>query len=464
MEQYMKKFLTTLAVASLSLGCAATSETTKQPVAESKITNVIMIVADGMGPAFPTAYRYYADNPSTPNVEQTIFDKHLVGMSSTYPAEESGRVTDSAAGATALAAGVKTYNSAISVDVNKQPVETVLQRAKALGKKTGVVVTSQVNHATPAAYISHNESRRNYNDIADSYIDNGIQVDVLLGGGWQYFIREDRNLINEFKQAGFDYIDNFEQLSKTNINNNLLGLFADVGLPPAIDNGGGKLLEMTKTALSHLENPNGFFMLVEASQVDWAAHSNDINSAMAEMHDLAKTLAYLESYVASHPNTQVILTADHSTGGLTLAAKGEYRWSPEMLREMQLSTSAAAQTLADNSITEESLSTLLANITLEEDDITQVITAKEKALSKLQAYSELTPEQQKKQRKPSVKYALYRALNSIIDRKTNTGWTTSGHTAVDVPVYAIGAKSHIFGGLIDNTDIAKGVFTLIENN
>ncbi|MDO6428389.1 alkaline phosphatase [Thalassotalea sp. 1_MG-2023] len=460
----MKKLLLSLAVASFTLGCNATSETTKQPVTKTPVTNVIMIVADGMGPAFPTAYRYYADNPLTPNIEQTIFDKHLVGMSSTYPAQESGRVTDSAAGATALAAGVKTYNSAISVDVNKQPVETVLQRAKALGKKTGVVVTSQVNHATPAAYITHNESRKNYNAIADSYIDNGINVDVLLGGGWQYFIREDRNLVNEFKQAGFDYIDNFELLSQTNSHNKLLGLFADVGLPPALDNGGGKLLEMTKTALSHLENPNGFFMLVEASQVDWAAHSNDINSAMAEMHDLAQTLAYLESYVASNPNTQVVLTADHSTGGLTLAAKGEYRWSPEMLREMKTSTSAAAQALADSEITETSLSAALANITLENKDITNVIEAKEKALSKLQAYLQLTPEQQKKQRKPSVKYALYRALNSIIDHNTNTGWTTSGHTAVDVPVYAIGAQSAIFEGLIDNTDVAKGVFTLIEKN
>lgn len=96
-----------------------------------------MIVSDGMGPAYTTAYRYYNDDPNTPEIEETVFDRHLVGMSSTYPAPVSGYVTDSAAGATALATGVKSYNGAISVDVNKKPLKTVLQQAKKNGKKQG---------------------------------------------------------------------------------------------------------------------------------------------------------------------------------------------------------------------------------------------------------------------------------------------------------------------------------------
>lgn len=462
MEIIMKKFIPALAIASLTLGCAATQEPSQAPKTSTKVNNVIMIVADGMGPAFTSAYRYYADDPITINVEQTVFDQHLVGMSSTYPDHVSGRVTDSAAGATALATGEKTYNGAISVDGEKKHIETVLQRAKKHGKKTGVVVTSQVNHATPAAYITHNESRRNYNEIADSYIDNDIQFDVLLGGGWQYFIREDRNLVTEFKNAGFEYIDSFQQLTQTNTDNKLLGLFADVGLPPAIDNSGGKLLDMTKTALKHLENPQGFFMLIEASQVDWAAHSNDINSAMAEMHDLAKTLTFLEQYVAKHPDTQVVLTADHSTGGLTLAAKGEYRWSPELLRKMKSSTYAAAEKLLTMEVNQANIAELLANTEISKDDVAALAKAKQNAERKLKTYEALSTEQQKEQRKPNVHFALYKALNKIIDNKTNTGWTTSGHTAIDVPVFAIGNQSDLLRGLQDNTDIANTVFSLVE--
>jgi alkaline phosphatase len=140
--------------------------------------NIIMVIADGMGPAYTTAYRLFNDNPNTKIIEPTIFDKTLVGLSSTQPASVSGFVTDSAAAATALSTGVKTYNGAIGLDTDKNSVQTVLEFAKLQGKKTGVVVTSQINHATPASYLTHNESRHNYNDIADSYLDESIKADV----------------------------------------------------------------------------------------------------------------------------------------------------------------------------------------------------------------------------------------------------------------------------------------------
>ena len=133
--------------------------------------NIIMIIGDGMGPAYTTAYRMYADDPTTPEVEQTVFDRLLVGMASTHPDMSSGYITDSAAAATALSTGVKTYIDAIGVDANKKPVQTVLELAKIQGRKTGIAVTSQINHATPASFGAHNESRDNYDQIADSYFD-----------------------------------------------------------------------------------------------------------------------------------------------------------------------------------------------------------------------------------------------------------------------------------------------------
>ena len=153
---------------------AANSEQ-NSPVSQQDLPkNIIMVIADGMGPAYTSAYRYFNDDPATAEIAKTVFERHLKGLSSTYPAPVSGYVTDSAAGATALATGVKSYNGAISVDVNKKPLLTVLEWAKQQGKRTGVVVTSRINHATPASYLSHNESRRNYDELANSYIDNGI--------------------------------------------------------------------------------------------------------------------------------------------------------------------------------------------------------------------------------------------------------------------------------------------------
>lgn len=442
----MKKILTLFLCSSLSFSFAV--QANEQPtVNKIKPKNIIMIVSDGMGPAYTTAYRYYNDDPNTPEIEETVFDRHLVGMSSTYPAPVSGYVTDSAAGATALATGVKSYNGAISVDVNKKPLKTVLQQAKKNGKKTGVVVTSQVNHATPASYISHNESRRNYNAIADSYIDNGINIDLLLGGGTNYFVREDRNLIDEFKAKGFDYIESYDQLNTIRSDKSVIGLFAPIGLPWALDDSNKyRLSAMTEAATAHLENNNGYFMLIEASQVDWGGHSNDIASAMAEMDDLAETLIYLEQYVKEHPDTLVVLTADHSTGGLTLGVDGEYKWEPSVFKGMKQSSHSIAQAIAEKDITAEQLAQMLT-FALTDEQFSQLQVIKENKADDIKTY-QLTRQ-------------LYTKINQFISEKSYTGWTTGGHTGIDVPVFAFGKGHSIFSKKIDNTDIAKKIFKLL---
>lgn len=423
--------------------------------------NIIMIIGDGMGPAYTSAYRYFHDDPNTYAVENTVFDRHLVGLSSTYPAPISGYITDSAAGATALSSGTRTYNGAIGVDTNKEPVETLLEWAKRQGKKTGIVVTSQINHATPASFLTHNESRKNYNSIADSYIDNGIKVDLILGGGWQYFIRDDRNLVNEFKQAGFHYIDNYNGLASLPKNTAVLGLFAYEGLPWALDDSNKyRLSTMTKAATTQLENDQGYFMLIEASQIDWAGHANDIAAAMAEMDDLAKTLEYLESYVEKHPNTLVMLTADHSTGGFSIAVDGKYQWLPEILRTMTASPFAIAKDLSTNKITKNRARSLL-NFNVTEQEITALTTSKAATQQALNEYFTLTNIQQKKQDKPNVEEMLYQQIKKIIDQRTTTGWTTGAHTGVDVPVISFGHQSNLFKGHQTNTDIAKKIFALM---
>lgn len=475
----MKRLLSTVCI-TLTLAACTSAEFSsdvspaKSVSSPSTPKNIIMIVGDGMGPAYTAAYRYYNDDPATAGIEPSIFDKHYVGSSSTYPAKVSGYITDSAAAATALATGVKTYNDAISVDVTKKPLLTVLEWAKQQGKRTGVVVTSQINHATPASYLSHNENRNNYNAIADSYIDNGIKADVYFGGGWKYFIREDRNLVNEFKAAGFQYIDDYKELSTLTLDKPVLGLFGDSGLPWALDDKEHHRLSlMTEAATKQLTNANGYFMLIEASQIDWAGHGRDIGAAMAEMDDLAQTITFLEEYVAKNPDTLVVLTADHSTGGLSIGRKtaksdkdihSKYLWQPEILRTLPLSPQAFAKNFANNDLSLQQVNETL-KFEISSDDMTLLLQSKQAGIKRMNAYQHLSEQQKKAKWPPKAEGPILIAIKKIIDIKTNTGWGSishSGtHTAVDVPVYAFGKGSEQFKGQIDNTDIAKKIFTLL---
>ncbi|BFT29643.1 alkaline phosphatase [Alteromonas sp. D210916BOD_24] len=445
----IKQFVrvSTLACASVAFlaSCGLTEDVpkTSAPNQNTLPKNIIMVVADGMGPAYTTAYRNYVDDVSTPYIENVVFDDILVGNASTYPAQVSGYVTDSAAAATALATGVKSYNGAIGVDVDKKPLQSVIYFAKSKGMRTGLAVTSQIVHATPASYIAHNESRKNYNEIAEDFFDvrvNGALVaDVMLGGGTSYFEREDRDILAQFIDAGYEYADSYNRLASLPAGSNVLGLFAPVALPAVLDDTRKNRLQyMTKHAIKHLENDNGFFLLVEASQVDWAGHANDIASAMAEMHDLALTIEYLKDYVASHPDTLVVLTADHSTGGLTIGAHGDYRWSPEYLKNLKASVATIAQAMS----TQDSPSDYVAS------QLGLALTDEE--LATLDSVADQDIE------------IRFNAIKGFLDSKTNTGWTTTGHTGVDVEVFAFGAGYTRFMGQIDNTDIAKQFFAFMD--
>jgi len=450
-RKFVRTSLVSCASVALLASCGITEEAAKLVSSnqshENNSTrvpkNIIMVVADGMGPAYTTAYRNFVDNPNTPEIERVVFDDILVGNASTYPAPVSGYVTDSAAAATALATGVKSYNGAIGVNANKQPVNSVMYHAKMKGMRTGLAVTSQIVHATPASYIAHNESRKNYNEIAEDFYDvraNGEFVaDVMLGGGTSYFEREDRDILAQFIDAGYEYADSYNRLASVPVGSNVIGLFAPVALPAVLDDKRKNRLEyLAQHAIKHLENDNGFFLLIEASQVDWAGHANDIGSVVAEMHDLAITMEYLRGYVESNPDTLVILTADHSTGGLTLGANGEYRWSPKFLENM----SASAMTIALGMTKEEKPGEYVA---------TQLgLSLTDEELATLDSVANQDEE------------ARFRAITAFLDTKTNTGWTTSGHTGVDVEVFAFGAGYQSLMGQIDNTDIAKTIFSFID--
>ena len=410
--------------------------------AQTAPKNVIYMIGDGMGPAFTTAYRYYKDDPTTKEIETTVFDTMLKGMAHTYP-DDHTYVTDSAAGATALSSGHKSYNGAIAVDTAKKPVKTMLEIAKEQGMTTALVATSQINHATPASFAAHNESRRNYDDIANDYIDNKIAgklpVDLMLGGGTQYFIRDDRNLVDEFKQAGYQYGDDIQNLGQiTQVP--AIGLYAPKGLPFALDENPTRLKQLTAKAFDLLDGQNdkGFFVMIEGSQIDWCGHANDIACAMAEMDDFAKSIETAKAYVDNNPDTILVITADHSTGGLTIGAHGQYKWETDIIKGVK----ATAGTLT--------------NLLMESDNL--------KTVWQANTSIEFTAENEikLKQAKAMGEKTLNLAVKSIINDLSFTGWTTGGHTASDVQVFAYGKNSDDFVGSQNNTDIAKKLIGYIE--
>ncbi|CAD2223581.1 Alkaline phosphatase 3 [Pseudoalteromonas sp. 3J6] len=416
--------------------------TTTGAFAQTAPKNVIYMIGDGMGPAFTTAYRYYKDDPTTKEIETTVFDTILKGMAHTYP-DDHTYVTDSAAGATALSSGHKSYNGAIAVDTAKKPVKTMLEIAKEQGMTTALVATSQINHATPASFAAHNESRRNYDDIANDYIDNKIAgklpVDLMLGGGTEYFIRDDRNLVEEFKQAGYQYGDEIQNLGQiTQVP--AIGLYAPKGLPFALDENPTRLKQLTSKAFNLLDGQNdkGFFVMIEGSQIDWCGHANDIACAMAEMDDFAKSIETAKAYVDKNPDTILVITADHSTGGLTIGAHGQYKWETDVIKGVK----ATAGTLT--------------NLLMESDNLKKVW--QENTSIEFTAENEI----KLKQAKAMGEKTLNLAVKSIINDLSFTGWTTGGHTASDVQVFAYGKNSDDFVGSQNNTDIAKKLIGYIE--
>ncbi|MGS2778268.1 alkaline phosphatase [Robertmurraya sp. GLU-23] len=445
-----KKIIPFAVVTSLALtsftGSFSTAEAKENGQNNAKVKNVIFLIGDGMGTSYTSAYRYLKDDPTTKMTEQTAFDQYLVGQQMTYPEDPSQNVTDSASAATAMSAGIKTYNNAIAVNNDGTEVKTVLEAAKEKGKATGIVATSEITHATPASYGSHDISRKNMNAIANDYYDELIngkhKLDVMLGGGTDLFVRQDRNLVEEFQKDGYSYVTNRSDLLNNN-DEQVLGLFAPTGMAKAIDreNDTPSLEEMTKSAIDRLQkDKDGFFLMVEGSQVDWAGHDNDIVGAMSEMEDFEKAFKVAIEFAKKDKNTLVIATADHSTGGFSIGSNGNYNWFGEPINAAKRSPDFMANQILNGGNVEE---TLKQFISLELTN-KEIKTVKDAAVTK--NFTNID-----------------NAIERIFNERSKTGWTTGGHTGEDVPVYAFGPSSDKFVGTIDNTDHAKIIFDLLKS-
>ena len=302
--------LLTLALFSFQI---APAKLEKQTLVAPK--NIILLIGDGMGLAQITAGMYANGNKL--NLERFP----ITGLMKTQ--SSSHLITDSAAGATAFACGCKTYNGAIGMTKDKKTCPTILEQAKKNGFATGLVATSSITHATPAAFIAHVDSRAAMEDIATFFVQT--ELDFFVGGGLQYFNQrknDQRNLYQELVAKGY-FLADFQTKKLSEITPDPahpFGWFSAIGEPDSVKGGRDYLPLAARMATSFLKqrSEKGFFLMLEGSQIDWACHAKDGPRAVDEMLDFDAAIGEILRFAEADGQTLVIVTADHETGGMSL--------------------------------------------------------------------------------------------------------------------------------------------------
>ena len=387
---------------------------------------------------------------------------------------DTNSITDSSAAGTALATGVKTYNGAIGVDANREPVESVAAKAKRSGKRVGVTTSVSVDHATPSAFYAHQESRSWYYEIALDLPKAGF--DFYAGSG---FLKPDKTHKKEkapsiypfFEQAGYTLVRGVDEYQAKRAEADKMILIqkeeADPhSLPYAIDQKEGDLTlkQITESAIDFLMKDGGkkgFFLMVEGGKIDWACHGNDVATAVREVMDMDEAVKVAYEFYKKHPKeTLIVVTADHETGGLGLGTS-KYELHLANLAQQKQSTDELSRAITNLRRTRRIYTW---------DDMKDLLSEKMGFFTQIK----IDWEQEKLMRdafeesfvKNNVKFSeslysktepLAEAAKKVMSQIAMVGWTTGNHSAGYVPVYAVGAGAKAFSGKMDNTDIPKRI-------
>ncbi|KAF7862703.1 hypothetical protein EAF04_007576 [Stromatinia cepivora] len=464
----------TVAVIVLGVLLSQSQQTPKKTKQNGK-RNLIFMVSDGMGPASLSLTRSFRQFQGDLPINDILqLDQHFIGSSRTR--SSSSLVTDSAAGATAFSCGRKSYNGAISMLPDHSPCGTVLEAAKRAGYITGLVVTTDITDATPACFASHVDYRLQEDSIALQEVGEhplGHRVvDLMLGGGRCHFLpntsesscRADSRDVTKLAQDryGWTYIDTRDKFDKLKLGKKvklpLLGLFSDTDVPFELDRRNmndvyPSLDEMARTALTALEaatkdSDKGFFLMIEGSRIDHAGHGND---PAAQVHEV---LAYDRAFQSvinfldkSDTEGALVSTSDHETGGLSVARQlnpsyPQYLWYPEVLANAShsseyLSRALRAHIASSGSSTEgEAAYRRFVKEELVEGGL-GVMDASDEEIDLIISNPALS---------------AY-AFADIISRRAQIGWSTHGHSAVDVNIYGYGAD--VLRGNHENIEVGK---------
>tara|TARA_B110000438_G_scaffold221643_1_gene214920 strand:- start:710 stop:1852 length:1143 start_codon:yes stop_codon:yes gene_type:complete len=291
------------------------------PVTKAKKFNIIFLVGDGMGLSHLSSAYFYGE--TEPNFSRFPF----VGLSKTRSG--SHKITDSAAGATAFSTGKKTYNGAIGVDMDSNAVVTITEELAINDWSIGFVSTSSITHATPASFYSHVPSRIMQLEIAKDLVYS--DVDFFAGGGYGWFINrpDSVNYFDSLVHKGFFVDTNSVFTQEDNNQAKLAYLLAPEGLQPKHLGRDNFLTDATTRAIEFLDaKDKPFFLMIEGSQIDWGGHANIGEYVIQEVLDFDLAVGAALDYASKQGNTLVVVTADHETGGFTMA--GEQNIGPFM--------------------------------------------------------------------------------------------------------------------------------------
>lgn len=302
----------------LFVGCSDSSD-------REGAKNVILVVGDGMGATQRESIELASEGVHGTLVMDSLPHAGLVGTNS---ANTDQPVTDSAAAATAMASGVKTYNGRVGVDTRNAALLTVLERAKDAGKAAGIVTTSSVTDATPAAFAAHVDDRSQQQHIARQYLE-ASEPDVILGGGRRFWVpteeEDSEDLTKRAREQGYAYLTDRSTLNSAS-GPRLLGLFADGAMYEDAPEGQGgsyeptvPLREMTQKAIEVLsEDPDGFFLLVEEEAIDAMGHDGNGTLMLKAGRALDQTVEIAKNFAQENGETLLIVVGDHECCGLAI--------------------------------------------------------------------------------------------------------------------------------------------------
>ena len=431
---------------------------------------IILFIGDGMS----TPQRMIADEFSRRAGHGQLTLNTLPYHATTRTCSASSLVTDSAAAATAIACGEKTNNGRIGMDAaGVRKLESVAEVAKQKGKKVGIVTTVTINHATPAGFYGHRKSRSEGYALGLDLVASGF--DYFAGGG---VAGSDDKKVPEYKgksiyalaeEAGYTLTVGREALLALKPGRKVFARAEDNDkvMPYAIDGGEGlpTLAEFTAKGIELLDNPNGFFMMIEGGKIDYAGHANDAATNLREVLGLDQAVRVALAFAAKHPDeTLVVVTGDHETGGMAMGFAGTgYALYMDRLANQKCSVDAFAK-MEKKALTEK------PELTFEEFkpvltekfgflfDGKEAMSLKAAEIKELeQAF--LSDAQTAKQPKWSSKLAL--TAKKLMSAKAGVGWSSGAHTALPVLTTSQGVGAESFTGFLDNTDLAKKLKSLL---
>ncbi|WP_372589787.1 alkaline phosphatase [Bacillus anthracis] len=420
---------------------------------ERKPKNVIIMVMDGTSSTATTLARLYKGKP-------LALDEIVTGGVRTYSAESA--ITDSAPAATALATGNKSNSGYVGVlpsivsssglkpmkeEDKLRPVANVLEGAKRTGRATGIVATAEIQHATPAGFSAHHVNRNNFEVLAEQQVYQNI--DVVLGGGKAALlpetdsgIRKDgEDLVKVIKNKGYDFVETKEALLGSK-SNKIWGSFSLNALAFDMDREATNpeqptLSQMTEKAIQTLsKDKDGFFLFVEGSKPDWAAHVNDPIGMISDVLAFDNAVAEALKFAKKDGNTMLIAVADHGNSGISIGNMNTTkRYNTTPISAYIYPLKKAKMTL------EGTINNLKADISNVEE------------VAKLYGLDNLTYDEKERLKTAKKKIDVGPIFTTLLSKRANIGFTTGGHTGEDVFLYSYGPQKPY--GLIQNTDVAK---------